>query len=519
MRNDYCGYVRVSTARQGEQGVSLQQQKDAISVYAKRAGLTISEWFEEQETAAKRGRPIFNQMLQRLRSGRVRGVVIHKIDRSARNLRDWADIGELIDRGVEVHFANEALDLNSRGGRLSADIQAVVASDYIRNLREETKKGFYGRLKQGFFPMPAPLGYFDQGGGKPKVLDSQTAPLVRKVFELYASGAYNFERLLVEVERMGLKGRGGTSMSLNGLSKLLNNEFYAGMIHVKKTGEDFIGVHEPLIRRDLFERVQDILHGKVNTRSIAHDFLFRRRLTCALCSATLIGEVQKRHVYYRCQNRDCETTSIREENADMFFVERFKQLGLSRYEQRYALQQLGDLRADSARQQQIAVQSLEMNLQAIIERLDRLTDAYVDRLIDRDLFEARRKTLLSERLDTEQNLSLWQTGKRSMADEIQEILERANNACLLYKSAEVPEKREVVDSVTSNRLLREKTLAITLRKPFETVAQRHFLVDGRPSRGIHRTWKRLLKNLAQAIQSSSESLSRATTFPAREAEV
>jgi site-specific DNA recombinase len=69
--------------------------------------------------------------------------------RSARNLKDWADLGELIDSDLEVHFANESLDLHSRGGRLSADIQAVVAADYIRNLREERIKGFYGRLKQG----------------------------------------------------------------------------------------------------------------------------------------------------------------------------------------------------------------------------------------------------------------------------------------------------------------------------------------------------------------------------------
>lgn len=75
----------------------------------------------------------------------------HKIDRGARNLKDWANLGDLIDGGVEVHFAHESLDMNSRGGRLSADIQAVVAADFIRNLRQETRKGFYGRLKQGIY--------------------------------------------------------------------------------------------------------------------------------------------------------------------------------------------------------------------------------------------------------------------------------------------------------------------------------------------------------------------------------
>jgi DNA invertase Pin-like site-specific DNA recombinase len=105
-------------------------------------------------------------MLKGLRTGKAQGVVIHKIDRSARNLRDWSDLGELIDQGIEVHFANESLDLQTRGGRLSADIQAVVASDYIRNLREETKKGIRGRLRQGIYPFGAPVGYLNNGGGK-----------------------------------------------------------------------------------------------------------------------------------------------------------------------------------------------------------------------------------------------------------------------------------------------------------------------------------------------------------------
>ncbi len=138
--------------RQGEQGVSLPQQKDAIERYAQKNQLSIKRWFEEQETAAKQGRPVFGTMVKLLRKQAAVGVIIHKIDRSARNLRDWADLGELIDRGMEVHFANESLDLSSRGGRLSADIQAVVASDFIRNLREETKKGIYGRLKAGLLP-------------------------------------------------------------------------------------------------------------------------------------------------------------------------------------------------------------------------------------------------------------------------------------------------------------------------------------------------------------------------------
>ena len=113
----YFSYIRVSTQRQGQAGTSLTEQQSAIERYAVRHNLAIVQKFEEKETAAKQGRPAFLEMLKALRQGKAVGVIIHKIDRSARNLKDWADLGTLIDAGVEVHFASESLDLKSRGGR------------------------------------------------------------------------------------------------------------------------------------------------------------------------------------------------------------------------------------------------------------------------------------------------------------------------------------------------------------------------------------------------------------------
>src|SRR5207302_10170183 len=148
-------------------------------------------WFEERESASQKGRPTFTEMLRLLRRGTVQGVIIHKIDRSARNLEDWADVGKLVDAGVEVHFATENLDLRTVAGRLSADIQAVVAAHYSRNLREEVKKGIYGRLKQGFYPLRAPIGYLDQGSAKNKTHDPIRAPLLQQAFKLYSAGRFS----------------------------------------------------------------------------------------------------------------------------------------------------------------------------------------------------------------------------------------------------------------------------------------------------------------------------------------
>lgn len=502
--NQYFAYIRVSTARQGEQGVSLEQQRDAISRYAQRNRMELAQWFEERETAARAGRPVFGQMIKHLRAGRVRGVVIHKIDRSARNLKDWADLGEIIDRGVEVHFANEGLDLNSRGGRLSADIQAVVASDFIRNLKEETKKGFYGRLKQGILPMPAPLGYQNIGSGKPKEPDPKSAPLVRHLFEMYSTGTANFHGLLKEAERISLRGRSGKPITKNGLTKMLNNPFYMGLIQIKVAGQSFIGAHQPIVSKALFDRVQDVIHGRTNTRTNRHDFLFRRRLGCKGCGHTLIGETHKTFVYYRCQTRECPTTAIREEAAEGSFLKTFGRLRLFANEQQYCWQEVRRLKADTHKQTEDTINGLKLKLGQIDERLNRLTDAYIDRLIEKDIFEQRKTALLVERLDISETLAGWEGGKRSIADELLDVLERSNTAYSAYRSGIVPEKREMVDSMTSNRVLNGKVLEITPSSPFDLIASRSKIADGSPRRDIHRTWSHLLPTMLNLLEHQNQ---------------
>ena len=258
----YYAYIRVSTQRQGQQGTSLTEQTAAIDRYAKTWNLQVVKRFEERETAAKTGRPIFLDMVKALKQRSANGVLIHKIDRSARNLKDWAELGSLIDRGVEVHFVNESLDLNSRGGRLSADIQAVVASDYIRNLREETIKGIRGRIKQGLFPFPAPPGYKNMGPAKPKEIDPVLGPLIKKAYELYASRKYSLYALAEEIFTLGLRNRNGGKLSKNALNLCLRNPFYMGLLKVRSIGEVFVGQHTPLITKALFDEVQDVLDGK-----------------------------------------------------------------------------------------------------------------------------------------------------------------------------------------------------------------------------------------------------------------
>lgn len=492
----YIGYIRVSTTKQGE-GVSLEVQKEAISRFAERNQFEVGLWLEEMETAAKRGRPMFTQAMKLLRQEKYKGIILHKLDRGARNLKDWAEIGELSDRGIEVHFVNESLDLQSRGGRLSADIQAVVAADYIRNLREETRKGFYGRLKQGLYPLGAPTGYLDQGGGKAKTIDPVKGPLVRKAFELYATARYSFETLGEELHRLGLRSHSGNRVKRTGLSTILNNPFYMGLIRIRKTNETFAGVHQPLVGKALFERVQQVLTGKVNARTQRHAFMYRRILTCAACHYSLIGERQKGHVYYRCHGKQCNSTCVREEAVESAVVQFLRLLLFSREEKEYFKTRIPILRENWTHKHVEEIKSVKLRLDQIRDRMNRLTDAYLDQALDKTMFEERKKALLLEQKAAEETLTGLKGSRGRGLERLEKFLELAGNALLSHELALPEEKRELVQILTSNRRVDGKNLYLEPSLPFWEVAKRLENTSCPPERAIPRTWDRLLEILAK----------------------
>lgn len=491
----YIGYIRVSTVKQGTQGVSLQEQRDSISRYAERNGLVITIWLEEMETAAKKGRPEFTKALRLLRSSKARGIVLHKLDRGARNLRDWNDIGELSDQGVEIHFVNEAINLQSRGGRLSADIQAVVAADYIRNLREETRKGFYGRLKQGFYPMRAPIGYLDHGKAKVKTIDPVRGPLVRKAFELYGSGKYNLETLGKAVEKLGLRNRNGKPVTRNGLSIMLNNSFYIGLMPIRKTGETFDGLHEPIVGKSLFDRVQRVLSGKFNGKAQRHVFPLRKALRCARCNYSLIGEHQKGNTYYRCHSKQCAGTSIRADIADAVATRFFRDLKFGDQEKDYFRPKVLEMREKWASQVDDEIQGQALIQSQIKDRLDRLTDAFLDQSIDKATFEERKTKLLLEKKATEERLAELRSNAAQRMDRLENFLELSQRAWLSYRLCFPEEKREILEIITSNRLVTGKDVDFKPSLAFAPLVNRFKNTDGDPQRDIPRTWDVILARL------------------------
>lgn len=448
------GYVRVSTVKQGD-GVSLEAQKDAILEYADRKSLIISQWWEEKETAAKQGRPVFNHMVARLKRGDARGLIIHKIDRSARNYHDWAVISDLADSGIEFHIATESFDFNTYGGRMAADFMAVVAANYVRNLKTEIRKGQQGQLKIGLLPWAAPIGYRNNGAAQVKTPDPKTAPLVKRAYELYAGGTHSIRSLVTEMDRLGLRGDRGKALTKCGIEKMLSNPFYCGIIRVRRTGHTYQGAHEPIISPSLYQRVQDIKSGKNIKKVTRHNHLYRGLFRCKHCTRSLIGERQKRRIYYRCQTKGCPTMTIREDMVDCAMIRLLTGLQLSESDMRAAQAQLPELlAAEGSRPNVDAIMLQRQNADA---RLERLTDMLLDNLIDADAYQVRKRSLLVERQRLDEEIRNAEENTITL-ETIRKFLELVTSLAELYRHAAKAQKRRIVEWATSNRQAAGKSL-------------------------------------------------------------
>jgi DNA invertase Pin-like site-specific DNA recombinase len=441
------GYIRVSTQRQGE-GVSLEAQRTAIEQCAQQRGLVVTEWFEELETASKAGRPVFNNMVGRLKRHHAEGLVVHKLDRSARNLRDWNTVSELMDLGITFHIATEPIDFSTRGGRMTADFLAVIATDFSRNQREETKKGLNGRLLQGLFPFKAPLGYLDQGKGKPKVPCPERAPMIQAMYELYQTGEYSLKSLHIEMERRGLRNHFGSTLSLHGVEKILSNPFYHGQILIVRTGETFDGIHEPIVTQTAYKRVQAIKAQRCGPKVSKHRHAFVGLFRCANCEGPLVPERQRMNVYYRCHRQACSMTTIREDRLDVAIRKDLARLQLTPITiKKMRLDwESGSILDDLNAQRR----SLASKIEDRQSKISRMADLLIDRSLDQNTYDEKKKEFGFE-LSCLQGQLDGLPNPQDVRHEREEYVETMKSLVATYDMGNTTERRQLLRNTFSAR--------------------------------------------------------------------
>ena len=216
--------------------------------------------------------------------------------------------------GVQLHSVTETLE-DSASGKLVEGILASIAEFYSANLGQEIRKGMDQKAAQGGWPVRAPFGYRNvrrDGPGRrgESVLEpDQQAPLVAWAFERYATDQLSLDSLTEALAEKGLRNRLGNPPGKSAVHGMLRNPVYAGVVRWK--GVEREGIHQPLVPRELFDKVQSVLdaHSTGGERSWKHDHYLKGTLVCAECGSRLYYVVVKgRFGYFRCVGRNTGRT-------------------------------------------------------------------------------------------------------------------------------------------------------------------------------------------------------------------
>jgi site-specific DNA recombinase len=260
-------YARVSTDKQAEKELSIPAQLQAMREYAKQRAWVIVEEFVEPGASAKTSdRPALQRLLGRVQRSdtRIDVVLVHKIDRLARNVYDHATMRALFKQhDVRLASVVENVD-DSTSGQLIENIMASLAQFYSANLSEEVKKGMRQKVLRGGWPHKPPRGFMlekrSDGVGNRVAIHPKHGPLMRRAFELYSSGLYSIRSVAVLLAREGLLARHGGPIPQAHLRRLLTNSFYAG--RVRWHDMECPSQHPALVSQLVFDKVQEVLRQR-----------------------------------------------------------------------------------------------------------------------------------------------------------------------------------------------------------------------------------------------------------------
>lgn len=444
-------YVRVSSGKQEKEGYSIPQQKKRIAEFARGRSLDVVRWFKETHSARHEGdRPQFQAMLADLTASEtVRTVVVHKQDRSARNLTDWARLTEHL--GVHVYSVEEPVE-DTPLGRLTQVFGIGIARFYSDNLAQEVKKGLRGKFEAGGFVTKAPVGYMNVPRTRSQqaqvAVDAERAPLVRLVFERYAIGTYSLRALSEELFDQGLRTPAGKPCSKERVRGILMDPFYKGL--TRYGGETRPGLHEAIVPAELWDQVQQVLRrrSRDNGEKGSKFFLLRGLLHCGACGRKMTGEDHPRGSYYRCMpgavGARCTAPYAPVDELDRLVVARLADVALSADGKAEVLAALDRIDAEHRERRDRNERSLLARREKLSEKLARLTDGFADGTVPREPYVALRTATEAELAEVGRQLGFLQGDLAQDIDAVKAILDTATGIARFYALAPTPQDRKDV---------------------------------------------------------------------------
>ena len=305
-------FARVSTKEQ-EPNASLKAQKEAMEDYCAKKGLRIVNSYRAIESSTSGKRVVFHEMLDFVKKQKKKtAIVVHCVDRFQRRFNECVEVENMLtDDKTDIHFCKEGLILtknSSSSDIMRWDMGILSGKMYVANLRDNVNRGMNYNWSIGKYQTKAPVGYLNIN--KDIIVDSERAPLVKKMFEMYATGNYSLTGLQQFAKEVNLYSRHNKAHKTLGretIYAMLKNPFYYGEMVIR--GEKMLHAYEPLISKSLYDKVQEVRSGgKIHTKMREYagiPFVFRGLVKCAECGSTISSEQHfkksgRKYTYLRC---------------------------------------------------------------------------------------------------------------------------------------------------------------------------------------------------------------------------
>ncbi len=478
-------YARVSTDKQAEKDLSIPAQLQAMRDYARQHDWSVVEEFLEPGASARTtDRPALQKLLSLVREAesKIDVVLVHKIDRLARNVYDHATIKALLkQRNVRLASVVENMD-DSVSGQLVENIMASIAQFYSANLAEETRKGMRQLVLKGGWPHRAPRGYVmvrDVGAnvrGSQCDVHPREGALITRGFELFATGLFSVQTVVNRLAKDGLVSSTGGPLSHSHLHRILTNPFYQGRVRWKEL--DVPGQHTPLVSATVFEKVQRLIGDRSRhngPKGAIAGLPLRAFATCATCRGRFTAERHGRFAYYRCSRQAYRRTlcNARFCNADRAHadLERIlKQVQLNRRTAddiaREAERLISQRAATGSRRQQRA----EKGQADMMAREMRLTEAFTAGDVSANIYKETAAALRNTRSRLQRDLERLAVSPESLRSRVTRSLQLATSLFDLYEQFNDIRRVELLRTVFKSIVLGpEGIIGFTLQPPFDAL--------------------------------------------------
>lgn len=204
------GYIRVSTDDQAESGLSLAHQRAKIEAFAMATDLSLVEVIEDAgESAKSMNRPGLLRAIEAVRRGEAGALVILKLDRLTRSVRDLGTLVDLFEKtGAALISVQDSINTSTAAGRLVLNVLGSVAQWEREAIGERTAAAMQVKKGRGELVGAVPFGFDLGDDGKTLIPNSQEQEALSILRELRAQGL-SYRKIGAELESRGIRTKNG----------------------------------------------------------------------------------------------------------------------------------------------------------------------------------------------------------------------------------------------------------------------------------------------------------------------